>query len=154
MNKFEFEPEPAPALNIYKSHDGAVMPDFQTIGSACFDLSVCEFYSIDPGSIKLVQTGLIFDIPYGFMVEIHIRSSLPLKQGITLANNVGIIDSDYVDPVGVMLHNIGDMVQNFVPGQRIAQARMVPVWNYRLVETTKNPDQKGNRTGGFGSTGS
>lgn len=145
--------EMSPPLRIYKDHPNAVMPKFQTRGSACFDLSVCEYDSIDPGSIKLFHTGLIFDIPKGFMVEIHIRSSLPLKREVTLANNVGIIDSDYVNPIGVMLHNIGDMTQNFAPGDRIAQARMVPVCNYNLEESTEKPGQKENRTGGFGSTG-
>ena len=66
----------------------------------------------------LVPTGLIFDIPAGYSVRLYPRSSLALKQGLTLANNVGIIDSDYVQPVYMMVYNISGY-QQFVQTENV-----------------------------------
>jgi len=145
--------EMSPALRVYKDNPNAVMPEFQTIGSACFDLAALESRYFEPGEHILVPTGLIFDIPKGFMLELYVRSSMAYKRKLTLANNVGIIDSDYVDPLYVMLYNFGEKSEVIHAGERIAQARMIPVWNYNLVETKEKPGLKGNRVGGVGSTG-
>jgi hypothetical protein len=53
----------------------------------------------------LIPTGLIFDIPEGFSVRLHSRSSLSLKKGLMMVNGEGIIDSDYFDECYMMLFN-------------------------------------------------
>ena len=65
----------------------------------------------------LIPTGLIFDIPKNHYVRLYARSGNAFKKGLVLANSVGIIDSDYVDEVKIMLHNISDMnnvINNFI----------------------------------------
>ena len=101
----------------------------------------------------LVPTGLIFDIPVGYSVRLYPRSSLALKQGLTLANNVGIIDCDYVQPVYMMVHNISGYQQFVTDGERICQAELVQEKPYVMMEVHERPERKTDRDGGFGSTG-
>jgi len=108
---------------------------------------------INPHERALIPTGLIFDIPKGFSVRLYPRSSLALKQGLTLANNVGIIDSDYVEPVYMMVYNISGYQQFVFDKIRICQAELVHELSYMIMETDVRPEQKTDRDGGFGSTG-
>ena len=101
----------------------------------------------------LVPTGLIFDIPTGYSVRLYPRSSLALKQGLTLANNVGIIDSDYVQPVFMMVCNMSGFQQFVTDGERICQAELVQEKQYVLLKVDERPERKTDRDGGFGSTG-
>ena len=101
----------------------------------------------------LVPTGLIFDIPKSHSVRLYPRSSLALKQGLTLANNVGIIDSDYVQPVYMMIYNISGYQQFVKNGERICQAELVREQPSVLMEVYEQPERKTDRDGGFGSTG-
>jgi dUTP pyrophosphatase len=168
-------------MKVYKDISFAEVPQFATEGSAAFDLKACigsetklkcynphnkEFLlpsklnshgvwnvQIQPQFRTLVPTGLIFDIPTNHVLKIFIRSSMALKYGITLANNVGIIDSDYVDPLYIMLYNISDTPIQIFNGDRIAQGILEKTLNYKLTETTDKPTQKTSRTGGLGSTG-
>ena len=123
-------------LRYYKLNPEVKNPYRATSGSACFDLysflpdeSEVTVYRndfeetekvtravrlkrvpINPKEMILIPTGLILDIPKGYSVRLYPRSSLALKQGLTLANNVGIIDSDYVEPVFVMVFNMSGYV--------------------------------------------
>ena len=167
-------------LYYFKLDSAVKDPIRATEGSACFDLhsflpedSVVRAYishgeqdieirerkvvkgrvQINPTERMLVPTGLIFDIPAGYSVRLYPRSSLALKQGLTLANNVGIIDSDYVEPVFMMVHNICGYQQFVKDGERICQAELVQEKQYVLLEVDERPQQKTDRDGGFGSTG-
>ena len=166
---------------LYFKLDSAVKdPVRATEGSACFDLhsfmpedsEVKVYISHDDLDIEirerrvvkgrvqinstermLVPTGLIFDIPMGYSVRLYPRSSLALKQGLTLANNVGIIDSDYVQPVFMMVCNMSGFQQFVTDGERICQAELVQEKQYVLLEINERPETKTDRDGGFGSTG-
>jgi len=108
--------------------------------------------AINPSERVLVPTGIIFDIPDGYSVRIHIRSSIALKLGLNLANGEAVIDSDYVQESFVMLQNTTNHQIEIQKGERIAQAELV--WNQPVaLELVERPHQKTNRTGGFGSTG-
>jgi len=108
---------------------------------------------LNPNERMLVPTGLVFDIPTGYSVRLYPRSSLALKQGLTLANNVGIIDSDYVQPVFMMVCNMSGFQQFVTDGERICQAELVQEKQYVLLEINERPERKTDRDGGFGSTG-
>lgn len=108
---------------------------------------------LNPNERALVPTGLIFDIPKGFSIRLHIRSSLALLQGILLANGEAVIDSDYVEQTYVMLYNRSDIPFFLRNGDRICQGELVPVFNFELTEIADRPNQKTIRDGGFGSTG-
>ena len=166
-------------LYFYKIHSEVKDPVRATEGSACFDLhaslpqfSAVKVYEnnfeevdkrdrnvvdgrvqVNPRERLLIPTGLIFDIPAGHSVRLYPRSSLALKQGLTLANNVGIIDSDYVEPVFMMIHNISGNQQFITDGQRICQAELVQEHPCMIMEAETRPERKTDRDGGFGSTG-
>lgn len=146
-------------LKVNLCRPGAKMPAYATQGSACFDLYVpdghtCVLRYDEP---VVVPTGLKFDIPKGYVLLIYSRSGHGFKNDIRLSNCVGVIDSDYTDEVMVKL--IQDVEVPYPrtyfinPGDRIAQAMLMPVQQVELVQIDEPPVQKGNRTGGFGSTG-
>ena len=101
----------------------------------------------------LIPTGLIFDIPEGFSVRLHSRSSLSLKKGLMMVNGEGIIDSDYCDECFMMLFNSSNQTVRISHGERIAQAEMIENVEYEIKRITEMPSQKTSRVGGFGSTG-
>ena len=145
-----------PKLGYYKLYDDSQDVEFATEGSACFDI---RSYSksailISPGERVLVPTGLVFDIPKGYHLKVHIRSSVALKLGLSLANSTGIIDYDYTNELLLPItNNNRAMVQVIQPGTRIAQAELVKSASYQLKVVKTRPGQKTNRTGGLGSTG-
>ena len=163
-------------MRIYKDNPAARIPAFATSGSACFDLQAClqgvEFVKaftvrneptilqnegniiyIPRGYRALIPTGLIFDIPERHVLKVYPRSSTGLKKGLTLPNNVGIIDSDYVDPTYLLLLNISHISVPVMDGERLCQAELLQVHQYALEETLVKPKQKTDRNGGMGSTG-
>jgi dUTP pyrophosphatase len=162
-------------LKIWKTHPSNQIPKKQTEGSACFDLQfqghgkteykgfsrhnkaftrpLNNMISIQPGDRTMVPTGLILDIPEGHSVRVHARSGLSLKQGLVLANAEGVIDSDYVEELMVLIWNISDNAINIHTGDRIAQAELIKDETYSIVETAARPGVKTSRVGGMGSTG-
>lgn len=168
-------------MKIYRENQLAELPAFATDGSACFDLRACltagqgltafnphnrkmelpvkttadgkVFVQLQPSFRVLVPTGLIFDIPKHHVLDVFIRSSMALKYGLMLANGVGKIDSDYVDPTYVMLYNASDTPYTLYHGDRIAQAELRELKQYALTERKTPPAQKTDRDGGLGSTG-
>lgn len=162
-------------LKFWRVHTAVALPKHQTKGSACFDLAFQGYgknkvtgfnrmnkpverilqgsMTIAPGDRMLVPTGLIMDIPQGYSVRLHARSGTSLKQGLVLANAEGVIDSDYVEEVFILLHNISDNAQTINFGDRIAQAELVKNEEYDIEETATRPSVKSSRVGGMGSTG-
>lgn len=162
-------------LKMFRLNNQVVLPKKQTEQSACFDLSFQGYgksdYSgftkmnkpftrvmnnlivIQPGDRVMVPTGIIMDIPKGYSVRIHARSGLSLKQGLVLANSEGVIDSDYIDEVMVLMWNISDNAITIRSGDRIAQAELITDIEYSISESVTRPGMKTNRTGGMGSTG-
>ncbi len=133
---------------------GAKLPAYQTEGSAGADLCafVPEPVVIKKGGRALIPTGLAFEIPVGYEVQVRPRSGLALKHGITCLNTPGTIDSDYRGQVHALLINLGD--EDFVVnnGDRIAQAVVAPVTQGNFLVADKlSETQRG--AGGFGSTG-
>jgi len=111
---------------------------------------------IQPGHRVMVPTGLILDIPEGYSVRIHPRSSLSLKHGLVLANAEGVIDADYIDPVFILMMNVSNLPIEIAHEERIAQGELVQLPQSvfsTFEECLVAPLQKTSRTGGFGSTG-
>lgn len=107
---------------------------------------------IAPGERTLVPTGLALEIPEGFEVQLRPRSGLALREGLTLLNSPGTIDSDYRGEVGVIVINHGQAPVTIAHGSRIAQIVASPV--VRIVWEARDALQETARgTGGFGSTG-
>ena len=168
-------------MNVYKVSEKAELPEYATDGSACFDIKACfsngdrlksynawnkempiavkgvgknpDAFQLPPTVRVLVPTGLIFDIPKGHVMKMYIRSGTALKKGLTLVNGVGIIDSDYVEQSYIMLENVSDSLVTIEHGERLAQCLIEKTLQMKIVETTEKPEQKTERDGGFGSTG-
>ena len=100
----------------------------------------------------LIPTGLKLEIPCGYEGQVRPRSGLALKQGLTVLNAPGTIDSDYRGDLGVILVNLSAEAQTIEAGDRVAQLLIAPVVQATLVEAVElSASERG--AGGFGSTG-
>lgn len=141
-------------LHIKKLHKNAKLPVQAKKGSAGYDVYAClgdKTMVIAPSTYKLIPTGLAIQIPFGYEIQVRPRSGLALKYGITVLNTPGTIDHGYLDEIGVILINHGDMPFKINDGERIAQLVLKPVLEMEFEEVD---DFEGyDRKGGFGSSG-
>lgn len=137
---------------VKKLSDTAVIPKFMHgITDAACDLYANENVTIRVGETSLVHTGLAISFPENMVACVCSRSGLA-KDGITVANAPGIVDSSYRGDVGVLLVNNGDYECKIEAGERIAQLMFLPVIHPTFTVTDVLPESsRGN--GGFGSTG-
>ncbi len=141
-------------INFKKLHPAALLPAYQTAGAAGFDLALIEDLEIPPRSIVKTSTGLVVQIPAGYFLLLASRSSNTTKKGITLANGVGVLDSDYCGPadaINLVLQNITDSPVSLKAGDRVAQGVVIPTPQVTFHELTADialPNR-----GGFGTTG-
>lgn len=130
-------------------------PTYATAGAACMDLRACidEALTIAPGQRLTIPTGLAIALPGAEWVALIFgRSGLGVKHGLTLANSVGVIDSDYRGELLVCLINQSQESYTVEPGERIAQLGVFPVSQAQLTITdTLDETDRGSK--GFGSTG-
>lgn len=141
-------------ISFLRLHPAAQLPAYQTTGAAAADIFACleEPVILQPMQRCVVPTGFSIAIPEGYEVQIRARSGLSLKHGITLANGIGTIDSDYRGEVGVILINLGQDKFVIEPGMRIAQMVLGVYQQIAWQEVTALPaTDRG--AGGFGSTG-
>ena len=130
------------------------LPHYATDGAAGMDVCAAldEPLMINPMERLAVPTGLAMEIPHGYEIQVRPRSGLALKQGLTVANAPGTIDSDYRGEVKVILINLGQDAVEITHGMRIAQLVLAPVSIARpQLVTTLDETERG--AGGFGSTG-
>ena len=134
--------------------EGLALPHYATQGSAGMDITAAidAPITLAPMQRMAIATGLTMGIPEGFEVQIRPRSGLALKQGLTVANAPGTIDSDYRGEVKVILINLGEAPVEIDRGMRIAQMVIAPVTvaQFELVDRLDDTDRG---DGGFGSTG-
>ena len=122
-------------------------------GDAGYDLHAAEAVTIDPGERASVGTGIAVAIPDGQAGLGLPRSGLAARNGISVVNAHGLIDSGYRGEVRVLLLNT-DRSEPFTvePGDRIAQLVLVRVETEELEEVAEL-DETARGVGGFGSTG-
>ena len=134
--------------------DDLPLPSYATQGAAGMDLAaaVTTPKMLPPRARLAVPTGFAIALPTGYEAQIRPRSGLALKQGITVANAPGTIDSDYRGEIVVILINLGDTDVTITRGMRIAQMVIAPVTHMQPYEQ-KQLDETQRGTGGFGSTG-
>lgn len=129
-------------------------PAYATIGSAGMDLraNLSEQVTILPGKRALISTGIAVSLPMGFEARIQPRSGLAFKNGISVVNSPGCIDSDYRGDIGVILINHGDRPFIVKDGDRIAQ---MIISRYEQVEweNVESLDTTERGEGGFGHSG-
>jgi dUTP pyrophosphatase len=132
-----------------------INPIYAKEGDSGFDLRADESGLLKPMERKLVSTGLYFELPDGYELQIRPRSGLAYKNGITVLNSPGTVDTGYRGEIKVLLVNISNEKFTWDKGERIAQG----VVSHRissdfgdLIEVFEiNESERGE--GGFGSTG-
>ena len=114
-----------------------------------------EQISIKPNQRKLIPTGLYFELPENYELQVRPRSGLALKYGITVLNTPGTVDRSYRGEIKVILINLGEKSFTINPGDRIAQAVLNNIVNTNWAKYIKvSKLESTNRDeGGFGSTG-
>jgi dUTP pyrophosphatase len=131
------------------------LPAYATPGSAGLDLRACidSPLEMQPGDTFLMPTGLAVHVADpGYCALVLPRSGMGFKNGIVLANLVGLIDSDYQGQLMVPLWNRSQKAFMLNPMERVAQMILVPVMQaqFNVVEEFTATERG---AGGFGSTG-
>ena len=128
-------------------------PKIQTSGAAGLDLfnNEKEIRILEEGKSIVISTGFYVEIPEGYVGLVFARSSLGFKFDCTLANSVGVIDSDYRGEVKVKIHNHSDKPKIIEPNERVAQIVVVPCFNQFTQFNELSETDRGSN--GFGSTG-
>lgn len=133
---------------------GAIIPEYKTAGAAGADICAYlkESVIIPAGKSKMIPTGLFFEIPQGYEIQIRPRSGLAAKNGVTVLNTPGTIDSDYRGEICIILINLCENDFTVNNGDRIAQMVIAPVIQAEF-QTAESLSQTERGKGGFGSTG-
>lgn len=136
-------------------NENTIQPKYNYESDSGFDLHSTEDISVEPFGRVLVPTGLRFDIPDGTEIQVRPKSGLALKQGLTVLNTPGTVDSGYDGEIKVIVFNTNNSVFEIKKGMKIAQAVLCPVINGKWVTLTQvdSIDNKERGDNGFGSTG-
>ena len=134
---------------------GLPLPAYESAGAAGADIRA----ALPEGPLTLapmvrtaIPTGLCMSLPDGYEAQIRPRSGLALKQGLSLVNTPGTIDSDYRGEIKVIVVNLGDTAIEITHGMRVAQMVIAPVIQAEFYETEILDDTE-RGSAGFGSTG-
>lgn len=145
-------------ITFYKCHPNAVIPTRATEKSVGYDLYALDDYEFIPGQVSLVRTGIVATPPFGYFLELSLRSGFSIKNpGLVLANGIGIIDPDFSGPTDeicvIILNTRSGLIYNIEKGQRIAQLTLresiiagIREGNIEDLKNTKNRS-------GFGHSG-
>jgi dUTP pyrophosphatase len=145
-------------VRFKRLHDDAQIPERKSDEAAGFDIHAHlpgGKIGIPPGERKLVATGFAMQLDAGYEGQVRPRSGLAIKEGVTVVNTPGTIDSDYRGEVKIGLINLGNTTFILEPGTRIAQLVVAPVARTSVIvlEDDEELDDSERGEGGFGSTG-
>lgn len=130
-------------------------PEYAYQSDSGFDLRSSEDIWIHPNDRNLIPTGMRFDIPEGYEIQVRSKSGLALNHGLMVLNSPGTVDSGYQGEIKVIMFNTTNQKVKIEKGQKMAQAVLCPVVSGKWVDLIKvdiinNKDRNSN---GFGSTG-
>ena len=136
---------------------GMEAPEYATSGSAAVDLRAAleegEVVTLMPGERSRIPTGIAISPERTDVVAVIAgRSGHGLKNGVTMANSIGVIDSDYRGEISVVLINHGSEPFEVRRGDRIAQMMFMPVLCASFIKSD-SLDETERGAGGFGSSG-
>lgn len=141
-------------IQVKQIHAKAQLPQYMSVGASGSDVCACleAPLIVSPLERVAVPTGLCFEIPEGFEIQVRPRSGLALKKGLTVVNAPGTIDSDYRGELKVLLINLGNEEVEIEPGMRVAQLVVQKVERAEWLVSADLSSTK-RASGGFGSTG-
>jgi dUTP pyrophosphatase len=130
-------------------------PEYAYDSDSGFDLRSTEELWVQAHDRKLIPTGLCFDIPDGYEIQVRSKSGLALNQGLMVLNSPGTVDSGYQGEIKVIIFNTTNERIKIEKGQKIAQAVLCPVVNGKWINLVKVDEigEKDRNDKGFGSTG-
>lgn len=163
-------------LSIEFCNPEAKKPTYANKGDAGMDVYALEDYTIKPGETKLIPTGIKVAIPEGYELQVRPKSGRALKTKLRVANTPGTVDSGYRSEIGVIIENIEPPIQDIEfhyndnnqliidsilrgkdyyigKGEKFAQLVLCKVYEASFTQVTDITTVKGNRGGGFGSSG-
>jgi dUTP pyrophosphatase len=141
-------------VRVRRPADPLPLPRYMTPGAAGMDLlaDVEADLVLAAGERRLVPTGLAVAIPPGYEGQVRPRSGLAARDGLTVLNAPGTIDTDYRGEIQILLVNLGSAAVRIRRGDRIAQLVVAPVTRVAWREVEALPERE-RGAGGFGSTG-
>jgi len=133
--------------------EGTQLPTYAHESDAAADLYAADTVVVPAHSIgNMIRTGVHIALPERWVAYIVPRSSIGAKTPLRLSNSVGVIDSGYRGPLGVLYDNISDSDYTINAGDRIAQLIVMPSYHFKAVPVdTLDETERGE--GGFGSSG-
>lgn len=130
------------------------LPSYSTGLSAGMDVraDLSGPLTLEPLGRTAIPTGLYFEIPAGYEIQVRPRSGLALKKGVTVLNTPGTVDADYRGELKVILVNLSSEPFVVEPGERIAQ---IVLARHEVIDWQEADElsESGRGEGGFGSTG-
>lgn len=143
-------------LKIKLLSENAIVPEYKTEGASGFDFHALEDISISAGQTKLIKTGLSFEIPKGYELQVRPRSGLSLNTKLRVSNSPGTVDHDFRGEVCIIMDNISGAESVFSTikikkGDRIAQGVICPVVRAEF-DVVNDLSETKRGSGGFGST--
>jgi dUTP pyrophosphatase len=142
-------------LFVQKIHEDAITPSYAYLTDSGFDLHSVEEITIEPFGRALVPTGLRFNIPPGFEIQVRPKSGLAIKEGITVLNTPGTVDQGYNGELKVIIFNTNNKSFTIKNKMKIAQGVLCPVasGNFITIVEVDNVEETDRGDNGFGSTG-
>lgn len=140
-------------LSVMRINPNAKLPERQTAGSVGYDIAACidEDIIIAPGDTQKIGSGIAIELEQGYAAFIYARSGLGIGHGITPANCVGVIDSDYRGEIIVGLRNASSVPFTVRNGERIAQM-VIAECHLPIIIERESLDVTKRGSGAFGST--
>ena len=142
-----------PIFKVELMNPDAVMPTFKKEDDAGMDLCSIEEKILEPKSFCTVGTGLKFEIPKGYEIQIRPRSGLAAKHGISVLNTPVTIDTGYRGEVKVILFNFSNEPFKIEKQMRICQMVVSKLDDFSLIQVSKIDEDSDRKGDGFGSTG-
>lgn len=141
------------SIGVKKLTEDAQIPEYKTEHSSGFDLhTVGGDITVEPNETVMIHTGLAFEIPVGYELQIRARSGIALNTKLRISNGIGTIDADYKGQVKILVDNIGCEPHTIEAGTRIAQGVIAKLTPNKLFEVTELTESERGE-GGFNSTG-
>lgn len=146
-------------VKYIKVHPEAKVPTKATENAACFDVYAVEDYSFDHLSRRKVRTGLKFEIPVGWEMQIRPRGGKSWE-GFEIMNSPGTLDADYRGELFILMRwnapeGLGELLdysKGIEVGERIAQIKLARIYDTIFEEVEELSDTERGE-GAFGSTG-
>ena len=145
-------------VRFKRLHEDTQLPVRQSEEAAGFDMHAYlpdGAIGIPPGERKVIATGFAMQLDAGYEGQVRPRSGLAIKEGVTVINSPGTIDSDYRGEIKVGLVNLGNTTFIIEPGMRVAQLVIAVVARTAVIvlEEGEELDSSARGKGGLGSTG-